>query len=143
MKETFPNTVVLAVSSIIIALIFGLSLGVISALFKDKPVDRIISIISTLGMSLPSFFSAIIFAWIFGFLLHEYTGLNMTGNLYELDDFGEGIQLNLKNLILPSLVLGIRPLAVISQLMRNSLIEVYNEEYIKTARAKGLSPKKY
>ena len=63
-------------------------------------------------------------------------------NLYELDDFGEGIQLNLKNLILPSLVLGIRPLAVISQLMRNSLIEVYAEEYIKTARAKGLSPKK-
>ena len=142
LKETFPNTVVLAVSSIIIALIFGLSLGVISALFKDKPIDRIISIISTLGMSLPSFFSAIIFAWIFGFLLHEHTGLNMTGNLYELDDFGEGIQLNLKNLILPSLVLGIRPLAVISQLMRNSLIEVYAEEYIKTARAKGLSPKK-
>ena len=142
LKETFPNTIVLAVSSIIIALIFGLSLGVTSALFKDKPVDRIISVISTLGMSLPSFFSAIIFAWIFGFLLHEYTGLNMTGNLYELDDFGEGIQLNLKNLILPSLVLGIRPLAVISQLMRNSLIEVYAEEYIKTARAKGLSPKK-
>lgn len=142
LKETFPNTIVLAVSSIIIALIFGLSLGVISALFKDKPVDRIISVISTLGMSLPSFFSAIIFAWIFGFLLHEYTGLNMTGNLYELDDFGEGMQLNLKNLILPSLVLGIRPLAVISQLMRNSLIEVYAEEYIKTARAKGLSPKK-
>ena len=66
----------------------------------------------------------------------------MTGNLYELDDFGEGVKLNLKNLILPSLVLGIRPLAVISQLMRNSLIEVYAEEYIKTARAKGLSPKK-
>jgi len=142
LKETFPNTVVLAFSSIIIALIFGLSLGVISALFKDKLADRIISVFSTLGMSLPSFFSAIIFAWIFGFVLHEFTGLNMTGNLYELDDFGEGIKLNLKNLILPSLVLGIRPLAVISQLMRNSLIEVYAEEYIKTARAKGLSPKK-
>ena len=142
LKETFPNTIVLAVSSIIIALIFGISLGIISALFKDKPLDRIITVISTLGMSLPSFFSAIIFAWIFGFLLHEYTGLNMTGNLYELDDYGEGVQLKLKNLILPSFVLGIRPLSVISQLMRNSLLEVYSHEYIKTARSKGLSPKK-
>jgi len=142
LKETFPNTIVLAVSSIIIALIFGISLGIISALFKDKPLDRIITVIGTLGMSLPSFFSAIIFAWIFGFLLHEYTGLNMTGNLYELDDYGEGVQLKLKNLILPSFVLGIRPLSVISQLMRNSLLEVYSHEYIKTARSKGLSPKK-
>jgi peptide/nickel transport system permease protein len=92
-------------------------------------------------MSLPSFFSAIIFAWLFGFLWHEFTGLEMTGNLYELDDFGERVHLQLKNLILPALVLGVRPLAVVSQLMRNSLLEVFNQEYIKTARAKGLSEK--
>ena len=50
-------------------------------------MDNLIQIISTLGMSVPSFFSAIIFAWIFGFLLSDITGLNMTGSLYELDDF--------------------------------------------------------
>jgi peptide/nickel transport system permease protein len=93
-------------------------------------------------MSLPSFFTAIIAAWIFGFVWHEYTGLEMTGSLYELDDFGEANRLQLKNLILPALVLGIRPLAVVSQLMRNSLLEVYNQEYIKTAKAKGLGPRK-
>ncbi len=142
LKETFPNTFVLAIASITIALIFGLLLGIISAIYKDTLLDRLIVVISTLGMSLPSFFSAIIFAWIFGFLLNEYTGLEMTGSLYELDDFGVGNQLKLKNLILPAIVLGIRPLAVISQLMRNSLLEVYTNEYIKTARSKGLSQNK-
>jgi len=90
-------------------------------------------------MSVPSFFSAILFAWIFGHVLHNYTGLNMTGSLYEVDDFGEGTHLALKNAILPAVVLGIRPLGVVIQLMRNSLLEVLNQEYIRTARAKGLS----
>ena len=65
----------------------------------------------------------------------------MTGNLYELDDYGEYSALQFQNLILPSIVLGIRPLAVVSQLMRNSLLDVFNQEYIKTAEAKGLSAK--
>jgi peptide/nickel transport system permease protein len=141
LKDTLPNTIILASTSIIIALFLGVLLGVISALYKDRFVDKFILVISTLGMSLPSFFSAIIFAWLFGFLWHEFTGLEMTGNLYELDDYGDNSALQFKNLILPSIVLGIRPLAVVSQLMRNSLLEVFNHEYIKTAQAKGLSPK--
>ena len=139
LKETLPNTIVLAVASICIALILGLFLGVISALRKDHWIDKTILVVSTFGMSLPSFFSAILAAWIFGFLLHHYTGLEMTGSLYELGDFGEVYQLKLKNLILPAFVLGIRPLAVVTQLMRNSLLEVFNQDYIRTARAKGLS----
>ncbi|OAB76209.1 ABC transporter permease [Cochleicola gelatinilyticus] len=138
-SETLPNTVVLAISAICIAMLLGIVLGIISVLFKDGWIDKGIQFISTLGMSVPSFFSAIIFAWIFGFLLHEYTGLNMTGSLYEVDDFGEGTHLQLKNLLLPAIVLGIRPLAVVSQLMRNSLLEVLNQDYIRTAKAKGLS----
>lgn len=137
--ETLPNTFILAVSAILIAMFLGVLLGVISVLFKDGWIDRIIQLVSTLGMSVPSFFSAIIFAWLFGFVLHKYTGLNMTGSLYEVDDFGEGSTLQWKNLILPAIVLGIRPLAVVSQLMRNSLLEVLNQDYIRTAKAKGLS----
>lgn len=137
--ETLPNTIVLATTAILIAIFFGLIFGVISALFKDQFIDKFIQIISTLGMSVPSFFSAVIVAWIFGFVLHNYTGLEMSGSLYVLDDFGESYNLELKNLLLPSFVLGIRPLAVISQLMRNSLLEVLAKEYIRTARAKGLS----
>lgn len=137
--ETLPNTIVLALSSITIAMILGVFLGIVSAKFKDSWIDKLIQLVSTFGMSVPSFFSAILFAWFFGFLLHNYTGLNMTGSLYEVDDFGNGTKIQWKNLILPALVLGIRPLAVVSQLMRNSLLEVLSADYIRTAKAKGLS----
>lgn len=137
--ETLPNTFVLAVSAIIIAIILGILLGIVSALYKDRWLDKTIQIFSTLGMSVPSFFSAILFAWLFGYVLHEFTNLEMTGSLYELDDFGEAMHIKWKNLILPAIVLGIRPLAVVIQLMRNSLLEVFNQDYIRTARAKGLS----
>jgi len=138
-KETLPNTAVLAVSGILIAIFLGVSMGVVSALTKDQWPDRLIQLISTIGMSVPSFFSAIIFAWLFGYVLHKYTNLSMTGSLYEVDDFGEGSYIQWKNLILPSVVLGIRPLAVVTQLMRNSLLEVLSQDYIRTAKAKGLS----
>ena len=138
-KNTLPNTIVLAISSISIAVFLGLFLGIFSAINKNSWIDYSIQIFSTLGMSVPSFFSAIIFAWIFGFVLNEYTGLNMTGSLYELDDFGDKLTLNFYNLILPSLVLGIRPVAVISQMMRNSLLKELSKNYIRTAYSKGLS----
>lgn len=137
--DTLPNTVVLACFAILIAIAIGVVLGVISALYKDTWIDRTIALISTLGMSLPSFFAAILFAWVFGFLLHELTNLNMTGSLYEVDDFGNGSHIQWKNIILPAIVLGIRPLGVVIQLMRNSLLEVLSQDYIRTARAKGLS----
>lgn len=138
-SETLPNTAVLATASIGIALVVGVLFGIFSALWKDTFFDKFIAVVSTFGMSLPSFLSAIIFAWLFGFVLKEYTDLNMTGSLFEVDDFGEGSVLRLKNLILPAIVLGIRPLAVVIQLMRNSLLEVLNQDYIRTAKAKGLS----
>jgi peptide/nickel transport system permease protein len=137
--DTLPNTVVLACFAIVIAIVIGIALGVVSALYKDTWIDRTVALVSTLGMSLPSFFAAILFAWVFGFLLHKYTGLDMTGSLYEVDDFGEGSHIKWKNIILPSIVLGIRPLGVVIQLMRNSLLEVMGQDYIRTARAKGLS----
>jgi len=138
-SNTLPNTAILAVFAILIAIVAGIFLGILSALYKDTFIDRIIAVISTLGMSVPSFFAAILFAWIFGFVLYEYTNLNMTGSLYEVDDFGEGKFIQWKNLILPAIVLGIRPLAVVVQLMRNSLLETLGQDYIRTAKAKGLS----
>ena len=137
--ETLPNTAILALFSISIAIFLGIILGIFSAIYKDTFFDRIIAIVSTFGMSIPSFFSAILFAWLFGFVLKEYTGLEMTGSLYVVDDFGEHIYIQWKNLVLPAIVLGIRPLAVVIQLMRNSLLEVLNLDYIRTAKAKGLT----
>ena len=136
--ETFPNTAVLALAAMTLALILGISLGIVAALNKGGIFDRLATVFGTLGMSLPSFFSAILMAWLFGFILSDYTGLNMTGSLYEVDDFGEGIYLKWSNLILPAITLGIRPLAVIIQLTRSSLLEEMGQDYIRTARAKGL-----
>lgn len=137
--DTLPNTMILAISAITIALLIGLVFGIFSALYRDGIIDKTLQLVSTLGMSMPSFFSAIVFAWLFGFLWHQFTGLNMTGSLYEVDDFGTGKYLQWKNLILPAIVLGIRPLAIVTQLVRNSLLEVLDSDYIRTARAKGLS----
>ncbi len=139
-SETLPNTAILALVAIVIAIVLGVILGIFSALFKNSILDKLIAVFSTLGMSVPSFFSAILFAWFFGFVLHEFTGLQMTGSLYEVDDFGEGVFIQWKNLLLPALVLGIRPLAVIIQLMRNSLLETLSQDYVRTAKAKGLTP---
>ena len=137
--ETFKNTLVLASSSIVIALFIGVILGVISALYKDTFFDKLVLFISVIGMSLPSFLASIIIAWLFGFVLNSYTGLNMTGSLYEVDDYGRGLFLQINNLILPAITLAIRPLSVIIQLCRNSLLEVLSMDYIRTATAKGLS----
>lgn len=139
--ETLPNTIILALAAITLATILGVALGIVSALIKDSWIDRSLLVITSFGMSIPSFFSAIIVAYIFAFLLHEFTQLNMNGSLYEVDDFGEGKHLALKNLILPAITLGMRPLAVFTQLTRNSLLEVLNQDYIRTAYAKGLSQK--
>ena len=138
--STLPNTAVLALASISLAFVMGVLLGIISALRPNSFIDRSLSVLSTLGMALPSFFSAILIAWLFGFLWADWTGLNMTGSLYTVDDFGEGVRLNYKNLILPAFTLGIRPLAVITQLTRSSLLDVLQHDYIRTARAKGLKP---
>ncbi len=137
--DTLPNTAVLAVAALLIAMAMGLLLGILSAIRVNTWLDRFVQWISTLGMSTPSFFSAILAAWIFGFLLQKYTGLNMTGSLYELDDMGTSYHIAWKNLVLPALVLGMRPLAVVTQLMRNALLDEWNRDYVRTARAKGLS----
>ncbi len=142
LADAFPATVVLAITSILFAFIVGVALGVVAALKKDSFIDRFINIISVFGMSLPSFFAAILIAWLFAYVLHDFTGLNMVGSLYTVDDFGTGEHLDLKNLILPAFTLGIRPLAVISELTRSSMLDTLSQDYIKTARAKGLGFKR-
>ncbi len=138
-SRTFRNTFILAFSAIIFALFLGVFLGVLAALYKNTFLDKIIVFMSVLGISLPSFFSAILIAWFFGFILHSYTGLDMTGSLFEVDDYGRGYFLEIKNLILPAITLGIRPLSIIMQLTRGSLIETLSMDYTRTATAKGLT----
>jgi len=136
--DVLPATFLLAFTSMLFAFLFGLVLGILCAVWKDSWFDRIAIMVSTIGVSLPSFFTAILFAWFFAFVLADITHLNLTGNIYVYDDFGEGRVLQLKNLLLPALTLGIRPLSIIIQLSRNAMLDVLSQDYIRTARAKGL-----
>ena len=138
-KEAFPLTLILAVVTMIIALFLSILLGSISAIKANTWIDKLIIVFSSIGMSLPSFFAALLIAWIFGYLLHDFTGLSMHGNLIEVDELSYSTYINWKNLILPAFTLSIRPLAVFVPLIRNSMLDVLNADYIKTARAKGLS----
>jgi peptide/nickel transport system permease protein len=134
-----PNTFLLAACSMFFAFIMGTAAGIYAAIRKDGIYDRSILVVSSLGMSLPSFFAAILIGWLFAYKLQEFTGLNLTGNIMEVDAYGEGVHLQLKNLLLPAITLGIRPLSVVVQLSRNSMLDVLSQDYIRTARAKGLS----
>lgn len=138
MADYMLETAVLAIASIIIAAFLGILFGVISALKRDGWLDRTLLFISVLGMSVPSFYSAIIISWLFGYVLDDLTGLNMTGSLFEYDDLGNGEMIRLDNLILPALTLGLRPVSAIMQLTRSSMLDVMSQDYIRTARAKGL-----
>jgi len=138
LMEALPGTAALAFSAMLFATIIGIFLGVIAAVKKNTLYDRFALILSGLGTAAPSFFVAVIIAWIFAIVLHRFTGLNWTGSLYRIDPF-EGEVLDLKNLILPSIALGIRPLSIIMQLSRSSMLDVLSQDYIRTATAKGLS----
>jgi peptide/nickel transport system permease protein len=139
LMQALPNTFLLALCSMLIAFVLGTAAGILAAFRKDGIFDRSVLVVSSLGMSLPSFFAAILIGWLFAYKMQDITGLNLTGNLFEVDEFGRGTRLSLKNLILPALTLGIRPLSVIVQLSRSSMLEVLSQDYIRTARAKGLS----
>lgn len=137
--ESFPNTILLALVSIAFAFVVGVTLGSLAAIYSDTWLEKAILLLTSFGMSLPSFFAAILIAWFFAFVLADYTGLSMFGSLYSVDDFGNGEYIDLKNLILPALTLGTRPLSVICELTKSTMKEVLQQDYIRTAKAKGLS----
>ncbi|PZF72000.1 ABC transporter permease [Taibaiella soli] len=138
LSEALPGTIILALAAMTFATIIGILLGTLAALKKDTWLDTSSIVASVAGISMPSFFAALLIAYFFGFLLHSITGLNMTGSLWEYDAF-KGKRLMLRNLILPALALGIRPLAIITQLTRSAMLDVLSQDYIRTANAKGLT----
>jgi peptide/nickel transport system permease protein len=138
LMNALPGTLLLALAAIVIACLAGIPLGVLAAVKKDTWLDSSAIFTSILGISAPSFFMGIIIAYVFGFVLKDYTGLNMTGSLFDTDPF-LGRRLQLSNLVLPALTLGIRPMAIIAQLTRSAMLDVLHQDYIRTAKAKGLS----
>lgn len=138
LMEALPGTIILAFLAMFIATVAGMALGILAAVKKDSWMDTTAIFTSVLGISAPSFFMSIVIAYIFGFVLNQYTGLQMTGSLFDTDPF-TGRQWQFRNAILPAITLGIRPMAIIAQLTRGSMLDILNQDYIRTAYAKGLS----
>jgi peptide/nickel transport system permease protein len=139
--EALPGTLLLALAAMVFATFIGVLLGVLAAVKQNTWLDTGSIFASVLGISAPSFFMGIVLAYLFGFVLTGYTGLHMTGSLFAVDPF-DGKSLQLKNLILPAITLGIRPLAIITQLTRSAMLDVLSQDYIRTEYAKGLSKQK-
>jgi ABC-type dipeptide/oligopeptide/nickel transport system permease component len=136
--QDIEGTIVLAITAMFFATVIGMGIGIIAALRANTWMDYTLVSISVLGISIPSFVLAILVSVFFGFYLADYTGLKLTGSLWDLNPFTGEKELRLKNLILPAFTLALRPLSIIVQLTRSSMLEVLSQDYIRTARAKGL-----
>ena len=137
--EALPGTLLLAFAAMFFATIIGIFLGVLAAVKKGTWIDTSAVMAAIVGISVPSFFMAMVVAFLFGVVLHNFTGLHFTGSWFDIDEVTGERYITLKNLILPAFTLGIRPLAIITQLTRSSMLDVLGQDYIRTAYAKGLN----
>jgi len=139
LMEALPGTIMLACAAMFLAILVGIFLGIIAAVKQNTWMDTSSVFASVIGISAPSFFMSIVIAYLFGLVLHDYTGLSLTGSWFNIDSATGQRYLTLQNLVLPALTLGIRPLSIITQLTRSSMLDTLNQDYIRTAYAKGLS----
>jgi dipeptide transport system permease protein len=149
----FPATIELAVCAILFALIFGLPAGIIAAVRRNSIFDHGVMGISLTGYSMPIFWWGLILILIFSvqlgwtpvsgridvmYYVEPVTGFLLIDSLFFTEDEGAFLSA-VEHLILPTIVLGTIPLAVIARMTRSAMLEVLGEDYIRTARAKGLS----
>jgi peptide/nickel transport system permease protein len=150
-RTKFPATIELAVAALVFAVLFGIPLGFLAARRYQSWVDNTSLVGSLLGISVPVFFLAYLLKYLFAVKLHW---LPSTGRLdavrevshptgfYVLDAIvtGDAAALRdaLRHLILPAIALGTIPLAIVTRITRASVLEVTNEDYVRTAEAKGL-----
>jgi peptide/nickel transport system permease protein len=125
----FPRSVVLAVAGIFVQLLFGVTLGSIAAAKKGTSVDRFITGLSSLGMSAPTFLTAVLLQYLFA---HRLRWL-------PLDGFGNTLPAHARAIILPALTLGFYGAAYFARLVRDEMITLLGQDFVRTARAKGAS----
>ena len=151
-RERFPATIELAFGAMIFATFLGIPLGFIAAKRHGQSVDHASLFVSLIGVSIPIFFLAIILKWAFSVELGWLPSVGRQDvlidaehptNFYVLDGIVTGNWTAawdaIKHLILPAIALGSIPLAIIARITRASVLDVQNEDYVRTARAKGLS----
>jgi len=130
--ERFPNTVILAISALIIAVIIGIPAGIISAAKQNSLLDYSVMLVSLIGVSMPIFWLGVMLVLYFSVNLGWFPATGM-GTLEE------GFIPYIKHLILPSITLATIPMATFARITRSSMLEVISHDYIKTARSKGIS----
>ena len=153
-RERFPATIELTGAAMLFAISFGLPLGLLAAKRYGSAVDHASLFVSLIGISVPVFFLAIILKYIFAVKLGWLPSVGRQDvlidakhptNFYVLDGLVTGNWTAawdaLKHLILPAIALGSIPLAIVARITRASTLDVQNEDYVRTARAKGLPPR--
>jgi peptide/nickel transport system permease protein len=152
-KERFPATIELTVGAGLIAVILGIPLGFLAAKRYQGPLDHASLVLSLVGISTPIFFLALILKYIFAVRLGWLPSVGRVDVLLELDhptnfyvldavlaaDWNAFVD-TIKHLILPAVALASIPLAIIARITRAAVLDVQNEDYVRTARAKGLAP---
>jgi len=128
--EALPSTILLMMLTMTLAIVVGISLGVISAIYRGTWADYLARLIAIFGVSTPTFWFAIILMLLFAFIFPIFP---ITGDIS---------QHGLKAMILPSLTIALHPAALIARIMRSSMLEVLSQEMTRTATAKGLSPRR-
>jgi len=154
LKERFPATIELAVAAMLFAMVLGVPLGYVAAKRYGGPVDQASLVVSLLGVSMPIFFLAILLKYIFAIQLgllptvgriSVLIDIEHPTNFYVLDAIiagdPEALWDVIKHLILPAIALGSIPLAIVARITRAATLDVQNEDYVRTARAKGLPPR--
>lgn len=127
------STIILAFLALLIAIILGIPLGVITALKPNSILDKSSLLLGSLSIAFPSYFVALILMYFLAWKLGSITHLPLMGGLFDYQG-----NLQLQNLILPSIALGIRPIALISQLTRSAMLEVLNQDYMLAVKAQGI-----
>jgi peptide/nickel transport system permease protein len=131
----FSTTVVLAAGALVVALLVGIPAGMVAAARQGSWIDRLVTLGATAGVALPSYFLAMLLVLFFAI---RNPWLPATGYV----PFGDDPWLWFKGLILPSIALGSSGAAVVARQLRSALIDVFHQDYVRTARAKGLRPTK-
>jgi peptide/nickel transport system permease protein len=139
LAQRFPATIELFVSALLVALVLAIILGVVSAVRQNSPVDYILTTLSYFGIAMPAFILGLFLQDIFAVQLH-WLPVSGTATLgYTFDPFN-GFLDHLLHIILPMTALSVLFIAGWSRYMRSSMIDVIKQDYMRTARAKGVNP---
>ena len=141
LKERIPNTLLLTTLVILLTWLAGIPLGILAAVKKESSLDRILTVLSSIGMAIPSFFFAILML-IFAVNTGWFPVGGLTSyNFNEMSFIAKFIDIT-KHLVLPTMVLFTISLSGLQRQMRANMLEVLDSDYVKFARAKGLSENK-